>query len=381
MYRSLRRALALGAVFATLSGGPAAAAPPVSFAPVAHYATGGTGGSGWHETGSAAADFDNDGDADVAVADYFASNSFRIMLNRGDGTFTSPGVRNTVQYGVGTLVAGDVNEDGRADLIATNAFQVFVLRGNGNGTFTVGATYTVPQGGQEDAHVADFDDDGHLDVAVLTRFGVQLLLGDGNGTFATGPISPLPSLGGSGIDDADLNGDGALDVVVSDGIAQVVYALVGDGNGGFSLSGVGEAAGVAGTVLAGDLDGDGFDDVVALTEFTGAFNGVVLLNDGAGGFGIGTRYDAGLGPVSGELADLNGDGILDIVSSDTVASTQVVLAGNGDGTFANAGSFPVSQFPQTPVVADFDRDGRTDIAVAGVQGSGTTLLSVIRNVS
>lgn len=138
-------------------------------------------------------------------------------------------------------------------------------------------------------------------------------------------------------------------------------------------------------MLAGDLNHDGLDDAVALTEFTGALNGVVLLNNGSGGFGTATRYDAGLGPVSGELADLNNDGNLDIISADTVASKIVVLAGNFNGTFANAGSFATASNPQTPVVADFNADGRRDIAAAGVVfgggGFGSTQLSVLRNIS
>jgi len=66
----------------------------------------------------------------------------------------------------------------------------------------------------------------------------------------------------SGIDAANFNNDGKVDLVAADAAAQVVYRLLGNGNGTFTLSGTGATALVPGTVLAGDVNGDGISDVI-----------------------------------------------------------------------------------------------------------------------
>ncbi len=90
--------------------------------------------------------------------------------------------------------------------------------------------------------------------------------------------------------------------------------------------------------------------------------------------------DGGYNPVSGEMADLDAHGNLDVVSSDTTGGREVVQLGNGAGGFTNAGGFGVALSPQTPVVADFDGDGSKDIAVTGLGADfGAQYLSVLLN--
>lgn len=372
-------ALAGLTVGAALALAPTAAAQALEFAAPANYATGGFGGPGVHEQSSATAEFDGDGDADVVVADYYWGTGPFLMRNRGDGTFQSPGRRINVAPLVGTVLAGDVNGDGRQDLIATNVGKVFVRLGRGDGTFTNGPSYGVPQGGQEDAVLADANGDGDLDVIVITRAGVKTLLGRGDGSFTDGPFSAVPAVFPASLDDADFDGDGRVDVVFSDGGGQQVHALRGSGNGAFTVAGTGVTGWVPATVHAGDFDGDGIDDVAALNEFNVVANAAVLISDGTGGFEAADYYDGGLGPATGELGDLDQDGNLDIVASDAAGSKEVVLRGDGAGGFAPAGKFAVAAFPQTPVVTDLDGDGLDDIA-AGAAGAGATVLSVLRQL-
>lgn len=382
-------AAALATAGASLTLAPGADAGTISFANAKTYWTGGIGGPGVHESSSATADFDNDGDPDVVTANYFTGIGPTVMTNRGDGSFRSPGRVIPVGLLVGTVVTGDVNEDGNQDIVATNLVKAVVLLGRGDGTFRTGQTSIVIQGGQEDAALHDLDGDGHLDLSILTRYGLSVQLGRGDGTFGAsrttivGPGVPSPLLSGFAI--ADLDGDTSPDIFAADAGLQKVYALRGDGDGTFTPSGNGITVLVPGTMLAADLDNDGIDDAIALNEFNvPGHNTAVLLSDGAGGLGAASYYESGLIPATGEVGDFDADGNMDVVSSDTVGSQIVVLQGDGTGRLTAAAKKSVSLFQQTPVVADFTGDGSPDIATAGSSTGlalGFTGLSILRNMS
>lgn len=360
--------------------GPAAAVTPVDFAPAEQYATGGTGAGGWSEATLVSADFNNDGYADVVGTDYFSLRPPAVQLNNGDGTFQSPGTRlPDATTGVGALAAGDVNDDGKADLLLSNTAQILVYLGNGDGTFTSKASYSVFTAGQEDIAIFDANHDGNQDAVAITRSGFQMLLGKGDGTFTSPAAQIVAGIFPAAIDVASFDGNAHPDLLLIDGAGQAIQ-LLGSGDGTFVAGEPAFAGLILGTGLAEDFNHDGFDDAVALPEFNaGVKNAVVFLSDGTGGFGNGTYYDGGLAPVSGEVADLNEDGNADIVSGDTLGGQAVILLGNGDGTFAQGGKFALSFSSQTPVVADFDHDGRLDIAAVGIDGLAQTL-SVLRNI-
>jgi len=85
-------------------------------------------------------------------------------------------------------------------------------------------------------------------------------------------------------------------------------------------------------------------------------------------------YRTGDLPYSVETADLNGDGVLDIVSPNTISHDVTVLLGEGDGTFAPSRTFPGGDSPRTAVTEDFDEDGRLDVAVSNVFANGVSVL-------
>lgn len=387
--RSRRLSLfAVAAVAAPLAVGvtaaPAQAAPvPVKFAPAAHYPTGASGAGGWSETSLVTADFNGDGRKDVVGTDYFTGQPPIMQLNLGGGAFKTPGTRlPSSAAGVGALAAGDVNNDGKQDLLASNTWNVLVFRGNGDGTFSAGASYPIISGGQEDIVIVDVNNDGKKDAAVVTRTGFQMMMGKGDGTFTVPAAQNVPGVFPSGIDDARFNHDANPDILLIDGAGQVI-PMLGKGDGTFTRGNPGLAGFILGTGLAGDFNHDGIDDAVALPEFNlGIRNAVVFISDGSGGFtGSGTYYDGGFAPVSGELADLNRDSHLDIICADTIGGQEVILLGNGDGTFVQGGKFAVTASTQTPVVADFDLDGRIDIAGVGIQTNTSAALSVLRNIT
>jgi hypothetical protein len=127
-------------------------------------------------------------------------------------------------------------------------------------------------------------------------------------------------------------------------------------------------------IAKGDVNGDGLLDIVTSNAGTGNIS--VLLNSGNGNFQPAQVFSTGAQPESVALADFNRDGKVDVVTANFKDGTVSVLFGNGDGTFQAHQDFPVGIQTQSVVVGDMNGDGIPDIVVASVQ-SGTidTLLS------
>jgi len=139
----------------------------------------------------AVADFNRDGKLDIAVADGLGGQ-IAVLLGNGDGTFQVPA--DYPAYFPGAILATDLNEDGKQDLVVTNAAQnpgmISVYRGNGDGTFQPAAPYIV---GKEIGYTAagDFNGDHMIDIAVpdFTGSDVGVLLNTGVVSFS--PTTPL----------------------------------------------------------------------------------------------------------------------------------------------------------------------------------------------
>lgn len=393
MVSSRRRAIAavvaagsaLAAVTVTTPFASAAVAP-VRFAEQQAYPTGAVGGSGPHETSTVAADFTSDGAADIVLTETFnpAATGPLIMRNRGDGTFQSPGQRIVVGPQLGLVFAGDLNHDGQGDLVTRSwSGTVFASLGNGDGTFrapsSVPSTPSVQIGGE----LFDLNRDGNLDFVVNTPNGLQSFLGTGTGTFTTGPASGTGTvpLAIDGIAAGHLDRDGIPDLVVTDAAAQRVVALKGNGSGVFTTTGSQTSVLVPGNVATGDFNGDGLDDAAVVNEFNPPGTSLaVLFSNGTGGFQSPRSIDGGFNPSNVGVGDFNRDGTIDIVSSDTSGSRQIVQLSDGRGNFVK-GADPLGPlFPQTPVMADYDRNGWLDIAVVGAN-FGNSTLGVLRNIT
>jgi hypothetical protein len=178
----------------------------------------------------AVGDFNGDGLLDVVAAQQL-SNTVTELLGHGDGTFNRPLVfaaSSGLEFAPSSLAVGDVNGDGRADLVINSVggedstvSQIGVLLGNGKGAFG-SPIFNSPQGGEDgDVVLGDFNNDGRLDVAVggeaALPDGLAVFNGNGDGTFqqfleqrfSTGGIDPF------GVAAADLNGDGRVDLVAA----------------------------------------------------------------------------------------------------------------------------------------------------------------------
>jgi hypothetical protein len=194
------------------------------------------------------------------------------------------------------------------------------------------------------------------------------------------PVSTYSSGPGSGPTDvavADVNGDGRPDLVTANFDNSTASVLFGQGAGVFSLArtfSTGAGSGPHNVVLA-DVNGDGRPDVI-----TSNYNNTVGVSMGqAGGtFATPAIYSVGgLRPAGLAVADLNGDGWLDIVTANQISDAVGVLFGQAGGRFSAAIAYPTGtgSMPVDVAVADLNRDGRPDIVTVNVN---TNTASVLR---
>ena len=206
-------------------------------------------------TGSIAADLNGDGYSDIAVPD---SPYIDIYLNNRNGTFSGP---TSVLTGPGplSLVAADVNKDGKKDLISTDStgMQIVVLLGKGDGTFQTARYLPVTQAPSGIA-VGDFDRDGKLDLAIACANSVQTLIGHGDGTFTPNFMYSIPG-GVQSLHQADLRHDGLQDLVFVDGASLLV--MYGNRNGTFEMPTSYWAGANPRAIAIGEFNEDGAPDV------------------------------------------------------------------------------------------------------------------------
>ena len=267
-----------------------------------------------------------------------------------------------------SMISGDFNSDGHADVLTTNyPAGVVTLLGKGDGSFgapqstplgsTPGSTYTGSQAGT--SAVADYNGDGKLDVTVVSGLNGITLLGNGDGTFGA-PMAAYLGNSPTRISTGDVNRDGHADLFVANDSGNV-GVLLGNGDGTFA-TGVEYAAGPSPQdVKAVDLNHDGkLDLVVAGAVSAGSVS--TLMGNGDGTFQAYRSYAAFSAPYRMDVADYNGDGNMDVgVANSYTSSCVTILLGNPDGTFQPYHSYNTGYQPWELESADVDGDGRPDL--------------------
>jgi VCBS repeat protein/HYDIN/CFA65/VesB family protein/centrosomal CEP192-like protein len=321
-------------------------------------------------------DFNRDGILDVVVVDLVTSMS--VLLGKGDGTFHPAPASPLSSFVAPSILAVDVNHDGKLDLVAGGNGPATTLFGNGDGTFQPPRVFAYLFGNL--LLVAEFNGDSLPDfLFVGSSSSVSVLLGNGNGTFGASanynllPVSPSAIMNPAFLTVADFNTDGKADVAVIEpsdptGLIAVVLGK-GDGSFGLPLSSSIKSVS-AGPMVSGDFNNDGKADIVA---FTGGGSGPrllsVFLGNGDGTFQASMDIQAPFNAGTETLADgdFNGDGKLDLVitTSDVNGNESVqILIGKGDGTFQTGAGYALPNFfVFTPiVVGDLNHDGKLDLA-------------------
>ena len=347
-------------------------------------------------TSVATGDFNRDGHMDWVVANGGA-NSLWIYLGNGDGTAQLPMIIPLTGQSPVSVAAADLRGIGILDLIVAEADSgtIGVLLGNGDGTFGVETSYYLPAP-PLCLLVDDFNGDGHKDILVgmngsNTVGEIALLPGDGAGHFGAPifrayehPAGLWTDFAALNLVEADLNGDGFPDLIVLDvndaGDIYDASALLNQKDGTFKTSQTVDWAmptleNILTNVAVGDVNGDGCTDLID-TDGLGAAK--VFLGNCDGTFQTqSTVLQYGLGDVAGglALADVNGDGKLDIVTSSVVefnteqygvqpGNLVSVLLGDGKGSFSPARVFRGGPSMYSLALADLNGDGKLDIITA-----------------
>jgi hypothetical protein len=342
----------------------------------------------------AVADFNKDGNPDIAMENNFSA--VMVRLGNGAGGFGPENRFNLGPVRPNAVIARDLNADGNIDLVTAddasidtlNDASLSVLLGNGKGTFGAPTRFAILPGFSLPAlgsvTAADFNGDGKLDLAAGMSGGVGVLLGNGNGTF--GARTDLVCDGNThhnSVTAADFDLDGKIDLASAGSFTSSVYLFRGNGNGTFAActaTPVGRTAipfpenpSRPQSMTTGDFNRDGKPDLATANSW--GVSVTVLLNQGQGTF-VTQDY-----PFPGREFDMlfvgaafvDNDASLDLLVGHQFSL--FVMSGSLNGTFTTASSIALPAPARFAVTGHFDHDPlpRTDLLVSSDAGNVTLL--------
>lgn len=241
--------------------------------------------------------------------------------------------------------------------------------------------------------VGDIDGDSDVDILVNVNnwppVGIVVYVNDGTGNFTLGAdLIPMwdywglvaPVTGDLWIELLDADGDGDLDLFIAGNVPAKHYVAINDGTGRFNVQSPVSLPDPIWPFIEGalvsDLDGDGLDDLVLVNTDTSAepwdHQLQILMSAGDGSFGdeTTTRLPSPAGETTNPHiveADLNGDGLSEILNVIGQSSTSVVdfYANDGMGVFTRIGPGFLDELPHSYTPIDLDNDGDIDFVASG----------------
>jgi len=330
---------------------------------------------------SVSADFDGDGDQDIAVtADYSPRIAWYENLD-GEGNFgTGVLIEESYLYRSRCIFPADLDGDGDQDLLAGRYYNLDVITWyenlDGTGNFAEREVITTNVDFPIDVYASDLDNDGDLDVLSASLYDDKIAWyenQDGQGNFSAQHIITATADAARSVFTSDLDGDGDQDVLA---------AAAGEMGGIFWYENIddsyqfGEEQLITDSisqvlvVRADDLDGDGDQDVLSASNGDGTIAWYENLGNGESFGEIQIISDAAAGACDLLSADLDGDNDPDIISASTL-DNKVAWYDNltGQGTFGEQILISSVAIGSSTVISiDLDGDGDKDALVLGLEG-------------
>jgi hypothetical protein len=346
----------------------AASQTPIFISPVT-YSTNGSSVTGPSTYFNVAADLNGDGRPDLIAPDnrvFNNANGFTVSLSTPNG-YAAPAFFSAGTY-TANVAAADFNNDGRADIVASGTATT-VLISNGNGTFSAPAPVAMPFNfaytAGANVTAADLNKDGFQDILVPGVTSLAVALGNGNGTFRAATLFPT-SLQSAWVTTGDVNNDGNLDALVTISSTSPANVFLGNGDGTFQPYLLTLPLAFGAQLV--DLNNDGKLDIIhqtAQARQDGSNYGIsIALGLGNGSFQGYSNYIFSAPFRDIIVADFNNDGRPEVASFLNTTGKLTVFNNNNGVLGPVLFEAPVANGPFSLLATDVDANGSKDLVIS-----------------